>query len=203
MNRARRPVGAIVNRLDDVARRWSWARLGFALAASVLLGAIGLSWATALYVRSGFPPAVIEGQLAFDPDAYRAWYAVLIEKGTLPLYVRTQWVDFLFIGALLSALCVGHLLIAKAQPDARWRKLALTLAVLGPAIAASDALENIVTLTMLSNPADFAPRLGYFASAFSAVKWSWALIGCTLIGVQLVALAWIRWRRSADVRTLG
>jgi len=203
MNQAKRPLVAIVNRLDGMARRWSWARLGLALAASLLLGAIGLSWATALYVRSGFPPGVTEGQLAFSPDAYRAWYAILIKNGALPLYVRTQWVDYLFIGALLSALFFGQLLIAKAQPDARWRNLALALAVIGPAVAASDAFENIVTLTMLSNPADFAPWLGYLVSTISAVKWSWALIGCTLIGVQLVALAWIRWRRSADVRTLG
>jgi hypothetical protein len=189
---------AIMARLDDITRRWSWAKLGLALTASFLLGAIGLTWATVLYVRSGFSPALIEGQLAFDPDVYRAWYAVLIEKRTLPIYVRTQLVDYLYIAALLSALFFGHLLVAKAQPDERWRKLALALAVLGPAIAASDAIENIVTLTMLSDPASFAPWLAYLVSTLSAVKWGWALIGCTLICVQIVALAWIRLRRPAN-----
>jgi len=183
--------------LDDMTRSWSWARLGFSLLASFLLGAIGLTWATVLYVRSGFPPALIEGQLAFSPDAYRAWYAVLIEKGTLPIYVRTQFVDYLFIAGLLAALFFVHLMIAKAQPNRRWRKLALTLAVLGPVIAASDAIENIVTLTMLSNPTGFAPWLGNLVSTISAVKWSWSVIGSTLIFIQLVALAWFRWRRPA------
>ena len=183
--------------LDDLTRRWSWARLSFSLLASFLLGAIGLTWATVLYVRSGFPPALIEGQLAFSPDAYRAWYAVLIEKGTLPLYVRTQFVDYLFIIGLLSALFFVHLMIAKGQPDRRWRKLALTLAILGPLIAASDAIENMVTLTMLSNPTGFAPWLAYLVSTISAVKWSWALIGCTLIVVQIIALVWVRRSRSA------
>ncbi|MCZ8116349.1 hypothetical protein [Silanimonas sp.] len=186
----------IMARLDDITRRWSWAKLGLALTASFLLGAIGLTWATVLYVRSGFPPALIEGQLAFDPHAYRAWYAVLIDKGTLPIYVRTQFVDYLFIAGLLATLFVVHLMIAKAQPKPRWRTLALTLAVLGPVIAASDAIENIVTLTMLSNPTGFAPWLGYLVSTISSVKWSWALIGCTLICVQIVALAWFRRHRS-------
>lgn len=189
---------AIITRLENITRRWSWANLSLALAASFLLGAVGLTWATALYVRSGFPPALIEGQLAFDPDAYRAWYAVLIEKGTLPIYIHTQFVDYLFIAGLLATLFFVHLMIAKAQPNPRWRALALTLAVLGPTIAASDAIENTVTLTMLANPTDFAPGLAYLACSLSALKWGWALIGCTLIVVQLVALAWSRWHRSAS-----
>ncbi len=148
-------------------------------------------------MQSGFPPALIAGQLAFSPDAYRTWYAVLIEKGTLPIYVRTQFVDYLFIVGLLVSLFFVHLMIAKAQPSLRWHNFALVMAVLGPVIAASDAIENLVTLTMLSNPTGFAPWLGYLVSTISAVKWSWSVIGCALLVVQLVALAWVRWSWSA------
>jgi hypothetical protein len=181
--------------LDGIIQRWSYAKLGAALVASLLLGAFGLTWATILYTKSGFPPALIEGQLAFDPNAYHAWYAVLLEKGTLPLYVRTQLVDYLYIAGLVSTLFFLHLLIAKAQPSVRWSNLALILAILAPAIALSDAIENMVTLTMLSNPTDFAPWLAYLVSMLSAIKWGWALIGCPLICIQLVALVWMRLRR--------
>lgn len=188
---------AITARLDDIATRLNWTTLSLFLAASVALGAVGLTWATVLYVRSGFPPALIAGQLAFDPAAYRTWYEVLIQKGTLSIYVRTQFVDYLFIAGLLATLYFGHLMIAKAQPVPRWRRLALVLAVLGPSIAASDAVENVVTLAMLSNPTDFAPWLGYLVSSISLVKWTWALVGCSLICVQIVILAWVRAKRPA------
>jgi hypothetical protein len=56
-------------------------------------------------------------------------------------------------------------------------------------------IENMVTLTMLSRPADFALWLAYLVSMLSAIKWGWALIGCPLICIQLVALVWIRLRR--------
>lgn len=182
--------------LGGIIHRWSYVKLGAALLVSLLLGAFGLTWATILYTKSGFPPALIEGQLAFNPNAYREWYLVLIQKGTLPLYINTQLVDYLYIAGLLSTLFFLHLLIAKAQPSVRWRNLALTLAILAPAVALSDAIENIVTLTMLSQPTDFAPWLAYLVSTLSTIKWGWAFIGCPLICIQLIALAWIRLRRS-------
>lgn len=187
---------SLITKVEGFAQRWGWARLAGALGASVLLGAAGLTWATVLYVRSGFPPMLIEGQLAFSAEATRGWYAVLLEKGTLGIYARTQLVDYLFIFGLMSALFFLHVMIAKAQPNPGWRRVALWFAILGPTIAASDAVENIVTLTMLSRPTDFPPALAILASSISAVKWGWAVIGCSMIVVQLVALAVVRLRRA-------
>jgi hypothetical protein len=188
--RKRRDDVSIRERVDRAAKRWSWRKLTIALLISICLGSVGLTWATVLYIRSGFPPALISGQLAFSPESFRAWYAVLLEKGTLHVYVWTQIVDYLFIIGLLATLFIVHLMIAKAQPNPGWRRLALTFAILAPAIAASDAIENIVTLSMLANPTNFSPALAYLASTFSAIKWTWASIGSALICIQLGALAW-------------
>lgn len=178
--------------LERAAIHWSWGKLSLGLLASLAMGALGLTWATILYVESGFPPGLIPGQLAFSAESFRSWYAVLLEKGTLPVYVRTQYVYFLFIFGLLATLFFFHLMMAKAQLSTGWRRLALNLAVLGPAIAASDAVENIVTLTMQASPTNFPPFLAYLVSTLSAIKWAWAAIGCTLICIQLIALAWFR-----------
>ncbi|MFM8819906.1 MAG: hypothetical protein ACKOD3_05095 [Phenylobacterium sp.] len=108
----------------------------------------------------------------------------------MEVYVRTQWVDFIFIFGLLLTLFIVHLMIAKARRgEPGWQRLALWLAVLGPVIATADIWENLVTLTMLSAPLSFPPALAMVASTLSAVKWSWAMIGTSLVVFQLVALA--------------
>ena len=143
--------------------------------------------------RSGFAPRLIEGQLAFDAAQTRGWYGALIQQGTLNIYWRTQWVDFIFIAGLLATLFILHLMIAKARRnEPGWQRLALWLAVLGPAIATADIWENLVTLMMLGAPASFPSWLATLASTLSAVKWGWAVIGTSLVVVQLSALAWQR-----------
>ena len=183
-------MNRFVANLRRLAETTSWPKLWTALAASVALLAGGITWATVLYAASGFPPRLIEGQLAFNAELTRGWYQTLIELGSLEVYVRTQWVDFIFIFGLLLTLFIVHLMIAKARRgEPGWQRLALWLAVLGPAIATADIWENLVTLTMLNAPLSFTPALAMVASTLSAVKWSWAMIGTSLVVFQLVALA--------------
>ncbi len=80
---------------------------------------------------------------------------------------------------MLVMLFLLHLLIAKERRDA-------------PAIATSDIWENLVTLTMLGAPTAFPASLALLASTLSTVKWSWSVIGTSMVAVQLVALAWHR-----------
>ena len=183
----------LLENLRLLAEGARWQGLWTALAASVLTLAGGLAWATHLYVQSGFSPGLIEGQLAFDAARTRAWYAALVERGTLELYRQTQWVDFIFIAGPLSMLFVLHLMLAKARRgEPTWQRLALWFAVLGPAIASADIWENLVTLTMLQAPDSFADWQAILASSLSAVKWSWSVIGTSLVVAQLAALAWHR-----------
>jgi len=191
----------LINRVRRLAEGTRWGGLALALAVSVCTLVGGLAWANALYARSGFPPRLIEGQLAFDAARTRGWYGALIARGTLDVYQRTQWVDFLFIAGLLATLFVLHLLIAKAHRDAPgWQRLALWLAVLGPAIASADLWENAVTLSMLRAPLTFPAWLATLASTLSVIKWSWSAIGTSLVLVQLVALAWHRRHRGRASR---
>ena len=186
-------MASLIRHLRRLAEQTSWQGLWLALIASLLTLAGGLAWATRLYAQSGFSPRLIEGQLAFDAALTRSWYGALIEQDTLDIYWRTQWVDFIFIAGLLATLFILHLIIAKARRnEPGWQRLALWLAVLGPAIATADIWENLVTLMMLSAPTSFPAWLATLASILSAVKWGWAVIGTSLVVVQLIALAWHR-----------
>ncbi|MCE2903113.1 MAG: hypothetical protein ACK6DP_04265 [Gemmatimonas sp.] len=191
----------LINRVRRLAEGTRWGGLALALAVSVCTLVGGLAWANALYARSGFPPRLIEGQLAFDAARTKGWYGALIARGTLDVYQRTQWVDFLFIAGLLATLFVLHVMFAKARHDAPgWQRLALWLAVLGPAIASADLWENTVTLTMLRAPLTFPAWLASLASTLSAIKWGWSVIGTSLVLVQLVALVWHRLTRGRGMR---
>jgi hypothetical protein len=45
---------------------------------------------------------------------------------------------------------------------------------------------------MLGAPTAFPASLALLASTLSVVKWSWSVIGTSMVAVQLVALAWHR-----------
>ncbi len=194
----------LMGRLRHLAEGTRWQSLWLAFAACVLTLAGGLAWATSLYVKSGFAPRLIEGQLAFDASRTRGWYEDLIQRGTLDVYLHTQWVDFIFIAGLLGTLFVLHLMLAKARRgEPGWQRLALWLAILGPGIATADVWENLVTLTMLGAPTSFPPGLATLASTLSVVKWGWSVIGTSLVVVQLAALAWHRFGSGRGTRVAG
>ena len=54
----------------------------------------------ASYAASGNPADYATGQLAFDARIIESYYARMIEAGTLPVYLQTQFIDFGFIAAM-------------------------------------------------------------------------------------------------------
>lgn len=93
----------------------------------------------------------------------------------------------------MLTLFFAHVAIARGQPaGSTWRQLALRLAILAPLIAASDALENVVSFFMLADPHGFPDWLAALYSGLAAIKWSWAVIGVSLLVVQIGALARFR-----------
>ena len=146
-----------------------------------------------------YPVSLIAGQLAFSAAAIKAHLQILSDQGTFDAFIRTQVIDFAWIIGLMSTLFFSHVAIARAQlAGSKWQRLALSLAVIAPCIAASDAFENLCSFAMLAMPKDFPGWLAILYSSFAAIKCLWAIIGICLIIIQLIALWYTN--RNADTK---
>lgn len=165
------------------------ARLAASLVLSLLLAAAGYVAVETSFAATHYPVSLLEGQLAFSGAAIKSHYATLLAQGTFDRFVLTQVIDFAWIVGLMLTLFFAHVAIARGQAaGSQWRRLALRLAVVAPLIAASDALENAVSFLMLADPNGFPDWLALVYSGLAAIKWSWAVIGVSLIAVQVGAL---------------
>ncbi len=172
------------------------AQLGVYLALSLLLAIGGYIAVTVSFIATKYPVSLFEAQLAFDAVAIKSHYNVLITQGTFDKFVHTQIIDFAWIIGLMLTLFFAHVAIARAQPaTSRWQRLALRLAVLGPLIASADIFENLCSFVMLANPGRFPNWLALVYSSFAAIKWSWSVIGTTLVIIQIGALVVSRTRK--------
>ena len=168
-------------------------KLNLYLTLSLILAIGGYIVVEISFYKSNYPVSLFEGQLAFDAAEIKSHYAVLKQQGTFGIFVKTQIIDFAWIIGLMLTLFFTHIAIARAHSaDSKWQSLALYLAVFGPLIAASDAVENLFSFVMLANPSGFPDWIAPVYSSFAAIKWSWAVIGVSLIVIQLVALFIIR-----------
>ena len=132
-------------------------------------------WATELlnasYSASGFPVPYWQAQLSFDHVKLKAWYGVLIAKGTLKKYVITQNIDFFFIVSVLLLHTSALLAISRFLPEQSKSRLFMAWASLFAVVAPlADAIENGISYIMLANPAHFEPSLALVYSSFSAIK---------------------------------
>ena len=138
--------------------------------ASVASLAIANGILNASYEASNHPVSYAEGQLAFNGDTIKGYYAHMSELGTLDTYVTTQLIDFGFIAAMI---CIGlffatriarMLTGTRAASAAAW---ASTLFVVG---ASFDAIENLISFVMLANPTGFADAIALPYSTMAALK---------------------------------
>jgi len=181
---------------DDWLTKPAKARLSTYLVLSLLLAAGGYGAVEISFAATNFPVSLLEGQLAFKGATIKSHYAALLARGTFDRFVLTQIIDFAWIIGLMLTLFFAHVAIARGQPEnSRWRHFALRLAVVAPLIAASDAVENAVSFLMLADPGGFPDWLAPLYSGFAAIKWSWAIIGVSLILIQIAALARSRMRQ--------
>lgn len=166
------------------------ARLSKFLVLSLLLAIGGYVAVEMSFATTNYPVSLLEGQLAFSGAAIKSHYATLVAQGTFDRFVLTQVIDFAWIIGLMLTLFFAHVAIARGQPaGSKWRQFALRLAVVAPLIAASDAFENAVSFLMLADPKGFPDWLAPLYSGFATIKWSWAVIGVSLIVIQIGALA--------------
>lgn len=138
----------------------------------------------ASYSASGFPVDYATGQLAFDGNLLKGYYAHMISKRTLGVYWQTQFIDFGFIAAVF---CLGLFVatgVARLSAPGSWgRRVGLLSAQAAMAGALFDACENLVSFIMLANPADFQNGIALVYSTFAASKF--ILILSAMIGTTI------------------
>lgn len=151
-------------------------------------------WLDHLYSLSQFPVSFFVGQTTFDAQELKSYYAVLIERGTLGRYVWVQIADYLF---MLTVFVAHFALMAAAYrslpEQVTLKKFARAMIFIGPMAAGFDALENLVSFMMLSNPQDFSVWLVYPYSSFASIKfvifgatYLWALAAIVIGFVSVV-----------------
>lgn len=163
-----------------------WLHAVFALAAVAWLQWIE-GRLTASYAASKHPVDYRTGQLAFDGNVIKGYYASMIEGDTLDIYWATQFIDF---GFILAMACMGLFfctLIARASRLQSWgRTVGLLAGVSLTTGAICDAIENLWSFVMLSNPTGFANWLAMPYSTFAAVKFALITFAMILLIVSIV-----------------
>ena len=76
---------------------WLAALFTLALVANTL----ATNWLNESYALSRFPVPYFQAQISFNAAQLKGWYAQLVEWDTMDLYLRTQYIDHLFILTVL------------------------------------------------------------------------------------------------------
>jgi hypothetical protein len=187
----------LYNNISSLADRMSYMWVITTLITSIAFLVGGLVSANNYYELSKYPVRLFAGQLAFNPERVAEWYQFLISNNTLDLYIQTQYLDFIFIFGLMATIFFTQILLVKLNPkESGWYRFAVGMCLWGPFLASADIWENLTTLTMLENPANFAPWLAYLASSFTVWKLSWSLIGTSLVVIQFISLGYRKLRHT-------
>ena len=159
-------------------------------------------WATdvlnSAYAASGFPVPYWEAQLSFDHLKLKGWYQVLLDKGSLGLYLNAQYVDFLFIISVLVLHPSVLVLVSRLhQASSRGRLTLLWAALLSTLAPTFDALENFVSFFLLAEPLSFAPALALAYSSLAAGKFAMFTFAYAAVPAGII---WACYSRLADYR---
>ncbi|MEP3889454.1 MAG: hypothetical protein ABJN69_03245 [Hellea sp.] len=156
-----------------------------------------MEWLGGYYSASAFPVSVPKGQLTFNAQTTKGYYQTLLDLGTLDKYLLTQKLDFLLmVTFLVSMFLLGAAatrLINWQFKDSKLTKFSLGIMWITPIAALFDALENMVSFVMLSNPTHFSDWLIWPYSTFAAAKFSLITLGYVwaIIAVILTSLTFI------------
>jgi hypothetical protein len=188
--------------------RFSTVQWSLIALTAVLLNFWATHELTTAYAASGFPVPYWQAQLSFDHLKLKGWYATLIEHGSLGLYLQAQYVDFLFIASVLVLHAAVLIVVARLHPMAsRSSEIMLWAALLSAFAPIFDALENLVSFVMLSEPLSFEPALALDYSSLAAGKFamfSFAYLAAPigLVWALYIALRDLRGRSGDDSQTV-
>ncbi|SMF56385.1 hypothetical protein SAMN02745866_03610 [Alteromonadaceae bacterium Bs31] len=156
------------------------------------------TWLDAAYLASEFPVPFYIGQTTFSAPELKSYFQVLIDKGTLGLFIKTQLIDYVFmIGTFVSFFCLSTAVMrsVKAVKLHPWMlSIGVFFVWFSPLAAVFDALENLVSFVMLRKPLEFADWLVMPYSSFAVAKFSvfistylWCLVA---MGTVLLVIAY-------------
>lgn len=160
---------------------WVLAIVSYAIARALQF------WLDQNYAASLFPVPFYVGQTTFDATELKGYYQYMIDHNTLPIYIRTQIIDYAFMaGTFLSFFCLSAAMMRSVRalfPHSMLFKVACVFVWLSPLAALMDAIENLISFVMLSSPTNFPAWLVYPYSSFAVAKFGifaatylWALI---------------------------
>lgn len=130
-------------------------------------------WLDSLYTLSRFPVPYYIGQTTFDAARVKSYYAVLIEQGTLDRYVWVQIADYGYMATVFAAFVTLMIAVYRSLPSNHWLKaIAFSMIFIAPMAPVFDALENLVSFVMLSNPTGFSDWLVHPYSALACAKFA-------------------------------
>lgn len=153
------------------------------------------------YIASKFPVPYFEQQTSFDALKMKLWYQFMIDQGTFDVYLQTQFIDFIFIAAvILAGFTVWTLLSSLHHEGIFFHKWGFKFAYALPIAGAFDILENLVSFLMIANPQNFADVLLLPYSTFAVIKfgcWTVALVWFLISAVTLIISKLLLFKRVA------
>ena len=148
---------------------------------------------SAAYAASRFPVPYWTAQLSFDHEKLKEWYAFLMANGTMGQYVHTQVVDFFFIASVFLLHTSALLAVSRAFSEgSKGRKFMVVAAALSTIAPLADALENMISFVMLSNPSNFPSIVAIAYSSVAALKFAMFTLAYLALPTGLTAAAYLR-----------
>lgn len=143
----------------------------------------------ASYIQSRFPVPYFVQQTSFDAIKMKEWYAQMIEQDTFGIYLKTQFIDFAFIAAVVIAGFALWSLVANLhKPGSFIHRAGYKMAWALPMAGLFDVLENLVSFFMIADPAGFPDFLIFPYSTFAVLKFGCWTVGLIWLLVSLLAL---------------
>jgi hypothetical protein len=125
---------------------------------------------------------------SFSGPELKSHYALLLDQGTMDAYLRLQYLDYGYMvstGLLFFTLAV--IVARKHKVGSFWRRFGFVGALIIPASASMDAIENVFLLVMLSSPLEFPDWLAIPYSSFASAKLALFILG--ILWLILIAIA--------------
>jgi len=164
----------------------AWTRV--LLIVGLILAVFFNVWLGILFTETQYPVSLFERDTTFSGPELRSHHAVLLDQGTIGTYRMIQYLDYglmFFTGLFFFILA---LYIARKHKDDSWRRFGFIGALLFPASALMDAIENGFLLIMLSDPPGFPDWLAMAFSSFASAKWALFIIGMVWLILTAIAL---------------